>query len=161
MSQAIKEAVVNVTENGGGPFGSVIVRDGKLIATGSNKVTIDNDPTAHGEVVCIRNACKKLGVYDLKGCELYTSCEPCPMCLASCYWANISKIYYAANQKDAASFNFDDAYLYKEVAKPKKDRKIPIVELKCSNKCEPFEKWEAKTDKSTYGDNFEGKETSK
>ena len=142
MSQAIKEAVINVTKNGGGPFGAVIVRDGKVIATGSNKVTIDNDPTAHGEVVCIRNACKKLGVYDLKGCELYTSCEPCPMCLSSCYWANISKIFYGANQKDAASFNFDDAFLYVEVAKAKKDRKIPIVEVKCPNKCEPFQKWE-------------------
>ena len=157
MGLAIEEAVKNVKENGGGPFGAVLVKDGKVVATGSNKVTIDCDPTAHGEVVCIRNACKKLGVFDLSGHELYTSCEPCPMCLASCYWANISKIYYSATQTDAANFNFDDAFLYVEVAKPKSERTIPIMEVTCENKCEPFQCWENKADKATYGDNFEGK----
>jgi tRNA(Arg) A34 adenosine deaminase TadA len=158
MSEAIQEAIKNVTQNGGGPFGAVIVKDGEIVATGSNKVTIDCDPTAHGEVMAIRNACKKLGVFDLSGYELYTSCEPCPMCLASCYWANISKIYYSATQTDAANYNFDDAFLYVEVAKPKSERTIPIVEINCKNKCEPFQCWENKADKATYGDNFEGKE---
>ena len=110
ISQAIKEATKNVTYNGGGPFGAVLVKDNVIVATGSNKVTIDRDPTAHGEVVCIRNACKKLGIFDLSGYELYTSCEPCPMCLASCYLANISNIYYSATQTDAANYNFDDAF---------------------------------------------------
>ena len=97
MQLAIQEAVTNVKELGGGPFGAAVVKDGKVIATGSNKVTINHDPTAHGEIVAIRNACQKLGTHDLSGCELYTSCEPCPMCLSSVYWANMKKIYYAAD----------------------------------------------------------------
>ena len=141
--------------HGGGPFGAVITKDGKLIAEGANKVTINHDPTAHAEVMAIRNACAKLGTHDLTGCELYTSCEPCPMCLSSAYWANLKKIHFGASQDDAARFGFDDAFLYKEVAKEKKDRSIPITEIVLGTKTSPFEAWNAKTDKATYGDNFE------
>jgi guanine deaminase len=157
MQLAVQEAVTNVKVHGGGPFGAAITKNGKVIATGANKVTINNDPTAHAEVMAIRNACKILGTHDLSGCELYTSCEPCPMCLSSVYWANMKKIYFAANQDDAAKFNFDDRFLYIEVAKDKKDRTIPIEYVDLTNKVEPFQAWDSKTDKATYGDNFEAK----
>ena len=112
MRQAIALAVENV-KSGGGPFGAVIVKDGKVVATGVNRVTSDNDPTAHAEVNAIRKACMLLGTFDLSGCVLYTSCEPCPMCLGAIYWAHLDKIYYGANQRDAASANFDDSYIYR------------------------------------------------
>ena len=139
-----------MTENGGGPFGSVIVRDGKLIATGSNKVTIDNDPTAHGEVVCIRNACKKLGVYDLKGCELYTSCEPCPMCLSAIYWSHIDNIFYANTREDAKNIDFDDSLIYSEISKKNEDRQIPIKQMLRDDALKAFELWSKKKDKIKY-----------
>lgn len=109
--------MTNVKVHGGGPFGAVITKNGKIVAKGANKVTINNDPTAHAEVTTIRKACQNLGSFDLTGCVLYTSCEPCPMCLSAVYWANMKMIYYGANQDDAANFNFDDRFLYVEVAK--------------------------------------------
>ena len=118
MRRAISLAEDNASSGNGGPFGAVIVKDGKVVAEGSNTVTVDNDPTAHAEVNAIRRACAVLGTFDLSGCELYTSCEPCPMCLAACYWAHISRVYYAAGRDDAAAAGFDDDMIYVEVAKP-------------------------------------------
>ena len=114
MRKAI-ELSVNSVKKGGGPFGAVIVRNGEIIAEASNNVTVDNDPTAHAEVSAIRNACRKLGTFDLTGCEIYTSCEPCPMCLGAIYWAHLDKIYYANDRKDAAAIGFDDDFIYKEI----------------------------------------------
>jgi guanine deaminase len=129
MVQAIELAVENVKSGKGGPFGAVIVKDGKVIATGANQVTATHDPTAHAEVTAIRNACKELGTFSLEGCELYTSCEPCPMCLAATYWARCERIYYGCAAADAAKAGFDDAFLYDEMKKPLGERALPIVNL--------------------------------
>jgi guanine deaminase len=129
MKQAIALATDNVTSGRGGPFGAVIVKDGVVVATGANQVTATNDPTAHAEVTAIRNACKALGTFKLEGCELYTSCEPCPMCLAATYWARCSAIYYGCNAHDAAKAGFDDAFLYDEMKKPMGERSLPIANL--------------------------------
>ena len=128
MRQAIDLAVENV-KCGGGPFGAVIVRNGEVVATGVNRVTSQNDPTAHAEVSAIRAACLKLGVFDLSGCVIYTSCEPCPMCLGAIYWAHIDKIYYGANKLDAAAANFDDSFIYRELELPKEKRRVVAEEL--------------------------------
>ena len=116
MAKAI-ELSINSANTIGGPFGSVIVKDNKIIAEGSNKVTFSNDPTAHGEVVAIREACKKLKTFDLSGCEIYTSCEPCPMCLSAIYWSRLDKIYYANTREDAKNIDFDDSFIYLEIPK--------------------------------------------
>lgn len=129
MRQAIELATENVISGRGGPFGAVIVRSGEVLATGTNLVTASNDPTAHAEVVAIRNACAKLGVFALDGCEIYTSCEPCPMCLAAIYWARCSVIFYGCTAGDAADAGFDDAFLYKEVQKPHDQRSIPTINM--------------------------------
>ena len=129
MLRAIELAERNAASVTGGPFGAVVVKDGKVIAEASNTVTVDNDPTAHAEVNAIRKACAALGTFDLSGCELYTSCEPCPMCLAACYWAHIDKVYYAADREDAAAAGFDDSDIYREVALPVDGRKIPFVHI--------------------------------
>ncbi|GHV45154.1 hypothetical protein FACS1894180_7380 [Bacteroidia bacterium] len=129
MREAIQAADKNIDDLTGGPFGAVIVKDGKIIAVATNHVTTDNDPTAHAEVNVIRKACKALGTFDLSGCEIYASCEPCPMCLASIYWARIDKIYYAASRSEAAEAGFDDSLIYDEIPKKPEERIIPIVQI--------------------------------
>ena len=128
MKRAIELSIESV-KNGGGPFGAVIVKDDKIIAEGSNKVTSTNDPTAHGEIVAIRNACKKLNNFTLTGCELYSSCEPCPMCLSAIYWARITKIYFANTRQDAQKIDFDDSLIYSEFKKNIDERKIPMIQM--------------------------------
>lgn len=136
--------------NCGGPFGAVVVRQGKIIARGWNQVTSTNDPTAHAEVTAIRAACKKLKTFHLADCELYTSCEPCPMCLSAIYWARFKKVYYANTRKDAAKIQFDDDWIYREVAKPVAKRKLAMKQLLRDEALEVFAEWEAKADKVRY-----------
>lgn len=149
MRRAI-ELSTNSVKEGGGPFGAVIARDGEIVAQGNNRVTINNDPTAHAEVNAIRNACAKLGVYDLEGCEIYTSCEPCPMCLGAIYWAHLDKIYYANDRKDAAKIGFDDDFIYKEIALSPYRRQKPSEILLRDEAIKAFKMWQAKTDKKEY-----------
>ncbi len=137
-------------DRGGGPFGAVIVKDGEIIATGTNTVTIDNDPTAHAEVNAIRAACNKIRNFKLDGCDIYSSCEPCPMCLSALYWAGVRRIYYGNTQIDARAINFDDNFIYDEIAKSHLDRSIPCIHMVGSNAIEAFRKWEAKVDKIEY-----------
>lgn len=150
MRRAISLAEDNASSGNGGPFGAVIVKDGKVVAEGSNTVTVDNDPTAHAEVNAIRRACAVLGTFDLSGCELYTSCEPCPMCMAACYWAHISRVYYAAGRDDAAAAGFDDDMIYVEVAKPLDERKLPFIQLLPEEGLRPFLLWRSNPDKVRY-----------
>jgi len=150
MRRAIRLAEENAASGNGGPFGAVIVKDGKVVAEGSNTVTVDNDPTAHAEVTAIRRACAVLGTFDLSGCELYTSCEPCPMCLAACYWAHVSKVFYAAGREDAADAGFDDEMIYVEVAKQLNERKLPFVQLLPEEGLRPFMLWKSNPDKIRY-----------
>lgn len=149
MKKAIGLSIVNVAQ-GGGPFGAVIVKNGKIIAEGVNKVTKKNDPTAHAEITAIREASKKLKNFNLKGCEIYTSCEPCPMCLSAIYWANISKIYFANTKKDAAKIGFRDDHIYHELAAPLYKRKIPTKQGLRDEALKAFELWEYKEDKIKY-----------
>lgn len=149
MREAIKLANESV-ERGGGPFGAVIVKDGKIVAGSSNSVTIDNDPTAHAEVNTIRKACRQLGTFDLSGCTIYTSCEPCPMCLGAIYWAHISRIFYGNTRKDAADINFADDFIYKELDRPLQNRTVPIIPLLRDEALESFNLWRNKTDKTEY-----------
>ncbi|WP_456102779.1 nucleoside deaminase [Prevotella sp.] len=149
MRRAIKLSADSVA-NGGGPFGAVIVRDGEIVAEGSNGVTILNDPTAHAEVSAIRQACKKLNSFDLTGCEIYTSCEPCPMCLGAIYWAHIDKIYYANDRKDAANIGFDDELIYQEMEVQPQYRKKPSEILLNNEAIKVFQQWTEKTDKTRY-----------
>ena len=149
MRQAIALAVENV-KNGGGPFGAVIVRGGEVVATGVNRVTANNDPTAHAEVSAIRAACTKLGTFDLSGCVLYTSCEPCPMCLGAIYWAHIDKIYYGANQHDAAAVDFDDSFIYRELELEPNRRNKPVENILHDEALAPFNLWREKEDKIAY-----------
>ena len=150
MKRAIELSRVNMQTDAGGPFGAVIVREGRIIGEGWNKVTSTNDPTAHAEVEAIRDACKKISNFDLSSCEIYTSCEPCPMCLAAIYWARISKIYFANTRADAAAIQFDDEFLYGEMVKPLGDRKIPIEPLMRSEAIAVFKEWTAKIDRKSY-----------
>ena len=149
MREAIRLADESV-KNGGGPFGAVIVRDGEIIAGSANSVTRDNDPTAHAEVNTIRQACKKLGTFDLSDCVIYTSCEPCPMCLGAIYWARIKKIYYGNTKKDAAAINFADDFIYKELEQRKEERFVPLISLLRNEALKTFRAWEAKQDKVEY-----------
>lgn len=149
MKKAIELSIVNVTK-GGGPFGAVIVKNGRIISEGTNNVTKKNDPTAHAEIVAIRNASKKLKNFNLKGCEIYTSCEPCPMCLSAIYWANIDKIYYANTKKDAEKIGFRDEHIYKELSSPINRRKIPFKQMLRNDAIKAFELWECKIDKISY-----------
>ena len=149
MRRAIKLSADSVA-NGGGPFGAVIVRDGEIVAEGSNGVTILNDPTAHAEVSAIRQACQKLNSFDLTGCEIYTSCEPCPMCLGAIYWAHIDKIYYANDRKDAANIGFDDELIYQEMEVQPQYRKKPSEILLNNEAIKVFQQWTEKTDKTRY-----------
>ena len=150
MRAAIRLAVDNVKSGKGGPFGAVIVKDGKIIASGSNLVTSSNDPTAHAEVVAIRNACKALGTFQLDGCEIYTSCEPCPMCLGAIYWARPARIYFGCTKKDAADINFDDSFIYEEIPLPVEKRSIPTVQFLRDEAIAAFKAWTDKDDKIAY-----------
>ena len=149
MKRAIELSIKSVGL-GGGPFGSVIVKNNKVIAEGSNKVTLNNDPTAHGEIVAIRKACKNLNNFNLSGCELYSTCEPCPMCLSAIYWAHIEKVYYANTRDDAQKIDFDDSLIYSELLKDAKKRKISMVQMMRDEALKAFELWDKKTDKVKY-----------
>jgi len=149
MIRAIELSVENVNK-GGGPFGSVIVKDNKIIAEGSNKVTLSNDPTAHGEIVAIREACKKINNFSLNGSELYSTCEPCPMCLSAIYWARINKIYYANTREDAQKIDFDDSLIYTELKKNIDQRKITMIQMMRNEALKAFELWNKKLDKVKY-----------
>lgn len=150
MKKAIALSRKNMESGDGGPFGAVVVKGGKIIGEGWNKVTSTNDPTAHAEVVAIRNACKKLDNFDLSGCEIYSSCEPCPMCLAAIYWARIGKVYFANTKKDAAAIEFDDAFIYQEIPKHHTKRKIPMQQVLRQEALEIFKIWKEKEDKVKY-----------
>jgi len=150
MQEAIDMAKKGMQNNEGGPFGAVIVKDGKIIGRGNNKVTSTNDPTAHAEVTAIRDACKNLGNFQLDNCELYTSCEPCPMCLGAIYWARPSVIYYACTKQDAADIAFDDDFIYKEIATPIPERKIKTIQVMREEGLEAFRIWQEKSDRVDY-----------
>ena len=149
MRQAIALSNQNVA-NGGGPFGAVIVKDGEIVATGVNRVTDNNDPTAHAEVSAIRNACQALQTFDLTGCTLYTSCEPCPMCLGAIYWAHLDKIYYGNTKTDAKDINFDDSFIYDEISLDPKDRQIKTTQLLHYEAIVAFDIWRSMVDKVDY-----------
>ena len=149
MREAIKLSAESV-RSGGGPFGAVIVRDGEIIARGENRVTVCNDPTAHAEVSAIREAAARLGTYDLSGCELYSSCEPCPMCLGAIYWARLDKLYYAGTRADAANVGFDDAHIYEELPLEPSQRELPTETLLREEAQRVFEAWAEKADKKEY-----------
>lgn len=150
MRLAIAMSEKNVLESLGGPFGAVVVKDGKIIAKSGNKVTTTNDPTAHAEVSAIRMACKKLQTFDLSGCVIYTSCEPCPMCLSAIYWARIEVIYYANTKTDAAAIGFDDQFIYEEIAKPMHLRKVPVNQLLRNEALAAFKLWDGSAMKIDY-----------
>ena len=141
---------IKSAETIGGPFGCVIVKDNKIISEGSNKVTSTNDPTAHGEIVAIRDACLKLNTFNLSGCELYSSCEPCPMCLSAIYWSNIEKIFYANSRNDAKNIDFDDSFIYSEINKKIEDRKIKMTQMLRDEALKAFKIWDNKVDKIKY-----------
>ena len=147
--EAIRLASANV-ENGGGPFGAVIARGGEIIATGVNRVTANCDPTAHAEVSAIRAAAQKLGTFNLSGCDIYSSCEPCPMCLGAIYWARLDRLFYGNTKADAARIGFDDAFIYKELALPLSERTLRAEQLLGKEAIATFEAWEQKTDKTPY-----------
>lgn len=149
MRKAIELSVENV-ENGGGPFGAVIAKDGQIVATGVNRVTSNCDPTAHAEVSAIRSACEKLGTFDLSGYEIYTSCEPCPMCLGAIYWAHLDKMYYGNNKTDAKNIGFDDSFIYDELELPKDRRKLPSEIVLPEEAIKAFDMWMKKEDKVEY-----------
>ena len=149
MREAIKLANESV-RRGGGPFGAVVVKDGKVIAGSSNRVTLELDPTAHAEVNAIREACRRLGTFDLKGCTIYTSCEPCPMCLGAIYWAHIDRIYYGNTRKDARDVDFADDFIYDELSRPMDERTVPIVPLLRDEAQESFRLWTEKADRTEY-----------
>ena len=149
MKRAIELSIESIN-SGGGPFGSVIVKDNKIISEGMNRVTVNNDPTAHGEIVAIRAATKVLNDFNLKGCELYTSTEPCPMCYSAIFWSRIDKIYYANTKEDAQKINFDDSLIYSELQQSINKRKIPMIQLMRKEALVVFELWDKKTDKVEY-----------
>jgi len=150
MQAAIRLSREKMRRNEGGPFGAVVVRKNKIVGRGWNRVTSTNDPTAHAEISAIRDACKKLKTFRLDDCALYTSCEPCPMCLAAIYWARFKKVYYANTRKDAASIEFDDDLIYREVSIPIARRKIPMKQVLRKEALEVFAEWKRKTDKIIY-----------
>jgi len=150
MARAIQLSIENVRKGCGGPFGAVVVKGDIVIGEGTNQVTLTNDPTSHAEVLAIREACKKLGVFDLPGCELYTSCEPCPMCLGAIYWARLSLVYFANAAVDASKIGFDDSLIYRELAQPHSQRKIPMIQIMRNEALVAFREWEDKPDKITY-----------
>jgi guanine deaminase len=150
MARAIQLSLENVQLGVGGPFGAVIVKESHIVAEGANQVTSTNDPTAHAEVVAIREACRKLGVFDLQGCDIYSSCEPCPMCLAAIYWARLSRVYFANTDEDASKIGFDDSLIYRELAQPHSQRKIPMIQMMRDQALAAFRAWESKSNKIAY-----------
>ena len=150
MMEAIALSQNGVRNNEGGPFGCIIVKDDTIVGRGNNKVTSSNDPTAHAEVVAIRDACKNLGTFQLEGCEIYTSCEPCPMCLGAIYWARPKVVYFANSRQDAANIGFDDSMIYEELGIDLDKRKIPIINLGSEDALKIFEEWQNKEDKIEY-----------
>ena len=150
MQEAIALSLKGVKQNDGGPFGCVIVKGNKIVGRGNNKVTSSNDPTAHAEIVAIRDACKNLHTFQLEDCEIYTSCEPCPMCLGAIYWARPKVIYFANTREDAAHIGFDDSMIYEEMNTEIENRKIPIIKLGRENAFKVFEEWANKSDKINY-----------
>ncbi len=150
MARAIQLSIDNVQSGRGGPFGAVVVKGNEVIAEGANQVTSTNDPTAHAEVVAIREACRKLHVFDLEGCEIYSSCEPCPMCLGAIYWARLSRIYFANADEDAAKIGFDDSMIYRELRQPHSQRKIPMIQMMREEALAAFRAWESKPNKIAY-----------
>ena len=149
MERAIELSIESIN-SGGGPFGSVIVKDGKIISEGMNRVTVNNDPTAHGEITAIREACKKLNTFDLSGYELYSNCEPCPMCLSAIYWSHIDKVYYANTRDDAHNIDFLDPIIYTELQKSDEEKKIKMTQIMREEGLKAFEIWDKKTDKIKY-----------
>lgn len=149
MDMAAKLSLDNI-DNGGGPFGAVVVRDGEIIATGVNSVTNDNDPTAHAEVNAIRHACDKLQTFRLSGCVVYSSCEPCPMCLSALYWAGVAKIYFGNTKEDAEAIDFSDKFIYDELERPRSERRLPTVKMDSRKTILAFEKWAADPNKTKY-----------
>ncbi len=150
MQVAIDLARKGMTNNEGGPFGAIIVKDGKIVGRGNNRVTSSNDPTAHAEVVAIRDACKNLNTFQLDDCIIYTSCEPCPMCLGAIYWARPKRIVYGCSRQDAANIDFDDEFIYQEIPLPVAQRSIPTEQQFQENAVKVFEEWAAKVDKTEY-----------
>lgn len=150
MQRAIEIAKEGMVNNEGGPFGCVVVKNGSIIAEGNNKVSSANDPTAHAEIVAIRKACKHLDSFQLDGCDIYTSCEPCPMCLGAIYWARPDHIYYAATRHDAANVGFDDSFIYDEISVPDNERSIPTQTIGREDALKLFEHWKRKEDKTVY-----------
>ncbi|RYY59386.1 MAG: nucleoside deaminase [Chitinophagaceae bacterium] len=150
MREAIRLSVQNVEKGTGGPFGAVVVKDGQIIARGANSVTATNDPTAHAEVMAIREACRVLGTFQLDDCEIYTSCEPCPMCLGAIYWARPAKLFYANTKQDAAAIQFDDQFIYEELEKPVEERSLFTRQLLREEALEAFQKWQSSTLKTDY-----------
>ena len=149
MQKAIELSIKNI-HNNGGPFGCVIVKNNKIISEGVNGVTQNNDPTAHAEIVAIRNACKKLNTFDLSGCELYTSCEPCPMCLSAIYWSHIDLVYYGNSRENAAEIQFDDKFIYDEMKKDINERKIPLKQILKEEAIKAFDLWAETENKTKY-----------
>ena len=150
MKRAIELARDSVAVNAGGPFGAVVVKNGRIIGEGSNQVTSSNDPTAHAEIIAIREACKTIGSFQLDGCEIYTSCEPCPMCLGAIYWARPAKIFFACTREDAAIIGFDDDFIYQELEKANEQRELVLVSMMRDEALEVFKSWAAKPDKIEY-----------
>lgn len=150
MRRAIALALENVRSGRGGPFAALVVKDGRILAEGANRVTTTNDPTAHAEVVAIREACRKLGDFQLSGCDLYTTCEPCPMCLGAIYWARPARIFYACLAADAAAAGFDDAFIYEELKRPLDARRIPMQQLLRDESLEIFSLWKRQENKTAY-----------
>ena len=150
MMRAIELARVGMSANAGGPFGAIVVRDGEIIGEGNNRVTSTNDPTAHAEIIALRQACENLQNFQLDGCTIYTSCEPCPMCLGAIYWARPERVVYACNREDAAAIGFDDKFIYDELEKPNDDRELALVSLMRDDALKVFAEWSAKPDKIEY-----------
>ncbi|MGA7336601.1 MAG: nucleoside deaminase [Candidatus Sulfotelmatobacter sp.] len=150
MARSIQLSIDNVRSGRGGPFGAVVVKDGSIIAEGANQVTATNDPTAHAEMVAIREACRKLGAFELEACEIYTSCEPCPMCLGAIYWARLSRVYFANADADASRVGFDDSLIYRELALPYSQRKIPMIQMMREEALAAFRAWQNKSNKVEY-----------
>lgn len=150
MTRAIQLAIENVRSGRGGPFGAVVVKDAKIIAEGANCVTTTNDPTAHAEVVAIREACKKLGAFELRDCEMYTSCEPCPMCLGAIYWSRPARVYFGGSADDAAQAGFDDSFIYREIGHSHAQRQIPMVQVMRDEAVEAFRVWQRQPNRIPY-----------
>src|SRR5208282_1455098 len=150
MARAIQLALENVRSGNGGPFGAVVVKDGKIIAEGANCVTLTNDPTAHAEIMAIRSACAALGLFELRDCELYSSCEPCPMCLGAIYWARPARVFFGSTAADASKAGFDDSLIYKEISHPHSERKIPMHQLMRDEALEAFRAWARQPNRLPY-----------